>query len=181
MHDFRPCPTSRGFQPETERVPRAGPKLEAPLVRSSIRPGWATFTFLFVTLLLGSCAASDANDSGAGVGDGGTRVDTGVADAAAGLDAVIAGPPGTPTLLSVQLVTHGTFQLAWDLPASGCATLELNRNVDGGAFGVATTLTGVATEATDEPGHNSGTYCYTVTCKLNGESSPPSNEKCATQ
>ncbi len=89
--------------------------------------------------------------------------------------------PGTPVLLSAKLVTHGTMSLAWQNPPSTCLTVEINRNKDAGAYSKAQTLTGQATSAQDMPGHTDGTYCYTITCNLNGLASPPSNEKCVTQ
>jgi len=73
------------------------------------------------------------------------------------------------------------MSLAWQLPASTCTTVEINRKQDAGGYSVAQMLTGLAKSAQDLPGHANGTYCYTVTCKLNGQASPPSNEKCVTQ
>ncbi len=89
--------------------------------------------------------------------------------------------PGMAVLLSANLVTHGTMSLAWQNPASTCATVEINRKTDAGAYSVSQTLTGQATSAQDMPGHANGTYCYTITCKLNDLASVPSNEKCVTQ
>jgi hypothetical protein len=48
-------------------------------------------------------------------------------------------------------------------------------------YSVAQMLSGTTTSSQDMPGHTSGTYCYTITCKLNGLASAPSNEKCVTQ
>jgi hypothetical protein len=89
--------------------------------------------------------------------------------------------PGTPVLVSATLVTHGTMALTWQNPASTCTNIEINRKVDAGTYSVAQTLAGQTTSAQDMPGHTSGTYCYTITCKLNGVASSPSNEKCVTQ
>ena len=96
-------------------------------------------------------------------------------------DMVSVGPPGTPVLVAVSLVVHGTFKVSWQNPASGCTTITVNRKKDAGAYGVAQTVTGAATEVTDQPGHVSGNYCYTITCTLNGMDSAASNEKCAMQ
>lgn len=127
--------------------------------------------------------AGTPNDAGidgtldAGGDDAG--VDAGAPDAGA----PDAGPtlPGTPVLTSAQMVVHGTNSIAWQLPTSGCSTVELNRKKDAGAYAVAKTLTGVATSTQDSPGHSSGVYCYTIVCKLNGFASSPSNEKCVAQ
>ena len=89
--------------------------------------------------------------------------------------------PGTPVLVSATLVTHGTMSLVWQNPASTCTTIEINRKVDTGMYSVAQMLSGTTTSAQDMPGHTSGTYCYTITCKLNGLASAPSNERCVTQ
>jgi hypothetical protein len=89
--------------------------------------------------------------------------------------------PGAPVLVSVTQVTHGTNALVWQNPPSTCTTVEINRRVGTGPYSVVQTLTGSTTSAQDMPGHASGTYCYTVACKLNGIASPPSNEKCIMQ
>lgn len=103
-----------------------------------------------------------------------------VVDAAPAVDTGATGA-GTPVLVSATLVVHGTMALAWQNPASTCSSLMINRKKDAGAYAVAQTLTGQATSVQDMPGHTAGTYCYTVTCTLNGQSSSPSNEKCVTQ
>jgi hypothetical protein len=114
------------------------------------------------------------NDSGTNVGsDGGS--DAGVnGDAGVTL-------PGVPTLVSATVISHGTVALAWQNPTSSCSTLEINRKSNSGAYSVAKTVSGELTSAQDSPGHGSGTFCYTMTCKLNGFASAPSNEKCVTQ
>lgn len=89
--------------------------------------------------------------------------------------------PDAPVLVEASLVTHGMISLAWENPASTCSVVEINRNTDGGDYSVAQTLTGLATSAEDMPGHTNGTYCYTITCTLDGLDSEPSNEKCVTQ
>jgi hypothetical protein len=76
---------------------------------------------------------------------------------------------------------HGTHSLEWENPASGCTTVEINRSVDGGAYEVALTLTGEAISASHSPSHDPGTFCYTITCVLDGVASSPSNEMCLTQ
>ena len=101
--------------------------------------------------------------------DAGTDVDGGVTT------------PGIPNLVSATLVSHGTVALVWQNPASTCATVEINRKKNTGSYSVAQTVSGQSTSAQDSPGHTSGTYCYTMTCKLNGFASTPSNEKCVTQ
>ena len=104
-----------------------------------------------------------------------------MAKAAALPDMVTAGPPGVPVLVDVSLVVHGTFKVSWQTPASGCSTITINRKKDAGTYAVAQMVTGAATQIMDQPGHTSGTYCYTVVCTLGGVDSAPSNEKCATQ
>lgn len=89
--------------------------------------------------------------------------------------------PGTPVLVTASLVTHGTMSLSWQLPTSGCDSIKISRNKDGGAYAVAKTLTGTATSTQDSPGHTSGKYCYTLACVLNNVTSAQSNEKCVTQ
>jgi len=91
------------------------------------------------------------------------------------------GEPGTPVLVSATLVVHGTMSLVWENPASTCTTIEINRKVDAGSYSVAQMLAGSTTSAQDMPSHAAGTYCYTITCKLNDLASAPSNEKCVTQ
>ena len=152
----------------------------------------AIFSMAAIALALG-CGNSEPGpspDSGAGGGDGGGGgVDsgtTGGGDAGTGGDAGSGGDagtamPGTPVLITASLVTHGTMSLSWQNPTSTCATVEINRKKDAEAYSVAQTLTGQATSAQDMPGHANGTYCYTITCKLNGFASAPSNEKCVTQ
>ncbi len=149
--------------------------------------------FVFATAL--GCGSGDSGsdggttgvDSGGGGGGGGAGGGGGGGGGAGGGGAAGAGVdagstmPGTPVLLSANLVTHGTISLAWQKPTSTCATVEINRKKDADAYAVAQTLTGQATSAQDMPGHANGTYCYTITCKLNGLASAPSNEKCVTQ
>ncbi len=119
------------------------------------------------------CTSNDGNKPDAAT-DAASAID------ARGVDAP-AGPAGVIVLLSATLVTHGTMALAWRNPSSTCATVEINRKKDAGAYAVAQTLTGVATSAQDMPGHANGNYCFTITCKLNGSAAAPSNEKCVTQ
>jgi hypothetical protein len=73
------------------------------------------------------------------------------------------------------------MSLVWQNPASTCTNIEINRKVDAGTYSVAQTLSGSTTMAQDMPSHAAGTYCYTITCKLNGVASAPSNERCVTQ
>lgn len=121
-----------------------------------------------------------SNETGADAGvDAGVEVDAGTDAGTAD-----AGPalPGVPVLTSVTVVTHGTMALTWQLPGSGCATIGVRMKVGtGGAWATVKTLTGVATSTQYSPGHANGTYCYQVTCTLQGTTSDPSNEKCATQ
>ena len=111
----------------------------------------------------GDAEHADAHAGDASGGDGGTAL------------------PGTPVFVSATLVTHGTMSLVWQIPASTCDHVEINRKLDAGMYSVAHTLTGQTTSVQDMPGHAAGTYCYTITCKLNGVASPPSNERCVTQ
>ncbi|MDP2276579.1 MAG: hypothetical protein Q8N23_19215 [Archangium sp.] len=144
-----------------------------------------SFFFAAVFVLTAGCGASmpgNAADSGANVDDAGTAegMDAG-RDAGAG--AVDAGPvmPGAPVLTSVSVVTHGTMAINWQLPASGCSTLALRMKVGAGAYSTVRSLTGVATSTQYSPGHANGTYCYQLTCTLQGLESAASNERCATQ
>lgn len=89
--------------------------------------------------------------------------------------------PGIPVLVSARVVTHGTVALAWNLPDSGCDEIVINRNVGGGAYAAVQRLAGAATEAENSPGHGSGTFCYTVSCVMDGVTGDPSNEQCVTQ
>ncbi len=86
-----------------------------------------------------------------------------------------------PVLVSATLVVHGTMALTWQNPAATCTTVAINRRKDLGAYAVAQTLPGTTTSAEDMPGHDNGTYCYTLTCTLGGQASAPSNERCVTQ
>ena len=86
-----------------------------------------------------------------------------------------------PVLVSASLVVHGTMALTWQNPAATCATILVNRRKDQGVYAVAQTLAGTTTSAEDMPGHDNGTYCYTITCVLGGQASAPSNERCVTQ
>ncbi len=101
----------------------------------------------------------------------------------AGAGAVDAGPamPGVPVVTSVTVVTHGTMAITWQLPSSGCTTLSLKMKVGAGAYSTVRSLTGVATSTQYMPGHANGTYCYQLTCTLQGTESAASNERCATQ
>lgn len=140
--------------------------------------------YLLLCLAAG-CGGSEAAP------DGGALVDARAADAGPAMDAsppeagpvVDAGdvPLMPPILLSAQVVVHGTIALAWSLPASGCTTITVNRKKDTAAYAAAQSVTGVATEVQDMPGHANGTYCYNLLCTLNGASSAPSNERCVTQ
>ncbi|MCC6995834.1 MAG: hypothetical protein IT370_14585 [Deltaproteobacteria bacterium] len=106
------------------------------------------------------------------------------ADAAALPDASSGSDGATvaaPVLVSASLVVHGTMALTWQNPAATCATILVNRRKDQGVYVVAQTLAGTTTSAEDMPGHDNGTYCYTITCVLGGQASAPSNERCVTQ
>lgn len=123
----------------------------------------------------GKSESGGSSGTGANAGTGG---DSGMGGLGGGMNAEM---QGSPLLLSASLVLHGTMSIAWQNPDSTCETVEINRNRNAGDYSVAQTLIGEAMSAQDSPGHESGTYCYTVTCKLNDLSSPPSNEKCVTQ
>ena len=133
----------------------------------------------FPLLGCGSPSPGPGVDAAAPTDSGSAPVDAAVVDA--GNDTGPSGPPGVPVLTSATLVTHGTMMLSWTLPASGCGTIAVNRNSNGAGYAVAQMVTGVATSATDMPGHATGMYCYTVSCALGGMTSAPSNERCVTQ
>lgn len=128
----------------------------------------------------GGAGGGTGGSSGMG-GSGGTGGAGGAGGGTGGAGGGTATTPGTPVLITASLVTHGTMSLSWQLPTSGCDSVKISRNKDGGAFAVAKTLTGSATSTQDSPGHASGKYCYTVACVLNGTTSSESNEKCVTQ
>ena len=128
-----------------------------------------------------------------GGGGGGELPDAASAsDAARGNDAAAApdsatsdggaaAMPGSPVLLSAMTVVHGTIALAWNLPASGCDEVVINRNQNGGSYSEVQRITGVATDAEASAGHASGTFCFTISCVLGGVTGDPSNERCITQ
>ena len=129
-------------------------------------------------------AGSDG-DSGTQPVDSGSPVDSGTPDAGP-VDSGTpdAGPtaPGTPTVTAANVVTHGTHQIIWQLPSSGCSSLSLAMKVGPtGTYSVVKMVTGTATSTQYSPGHASGTYCYEVSCTLSGITSPSSNGMCATQ
>lgn len=111
--------------------------------------------------------------------DSSAEADTGVRTDVA--SAAEAGPAEAPTLLSVQLVVHGTMQVRWSNPFTPCDAIVVERSANGGAYTMATTVTGAATSVRDMPGHANGTYCYHVLCERGADRSPPSNELCAMQ
>ena len=117
----------------------------------------------------------DFDDAGSSVGtDGGSDAGTSLVDAGSVT-------PGVPVLTSVTVVTHGTMAVSWQLPASGCTTLALRMRVGAGAYSTVRSLTGAATSTQYSPGHASGTYCFELTCTLQGLESGVSNERCASQ
>jgi hypothetical protein len=145
--------------------------------------------FLRVTLVALSCLGCGTavppnhghhpdEDAGSGL-----EVDAGVVDAgsadAGGADAGLP-LPGVPVLVSVALVSH-SMSIAWQLPASGCSSVSLKMKAAGGSYGAVRTLSGVTTSTQYSPGHGSGTFCFQVSCTLNGLESVPSNELCAAQ
>lgn len=124
----------------------------------------------------GGASGGTGGTGGAGGGTGGSG-----AGGTGGAGGGTATSPGTPVLVTANLVTHGTMSLSWQLPTSGCDSVKVSRNKDGGSFTVAKTLTGTATSTQDSPGHANGKYCFTVACVLGGVTSSESNEKCVTQ
>ncbi len=152
---------------------------------------------LVVLFAAGACGSVPTieHDAGTGEDSGIIPVDSGIADAgpvdagpvdAGPVDAgpVDAGPPtpGIPVVTAATVVVHGTHQITWQLPASGCSTLSLMMKVGAaGTYSVVKMVTGVATSTQYGPGHALGTYCYEVVCILGGTTSSASNEKCATQ
>jgi hypothetical protein len=75
---------------------------------------------------------------------------------------------------------QGALHVEWDNVTPDCDKIELDRNKDGGAFAVAYTLAGIATSQHDTSASAPGTYCYKARCIKGAETSPDSNEKCAT-
>ena len=137
---------------------------------------------LVVLFAAGACGSVPTieHDAGTGEDSGIIPVDSGIADAGP----VDAGPPtpGIPVVTAATVVVHGTHQITWQLPASGCSTLSLMMKVGAaGTYSVVKMVTGVATSTQYGPGHALGTYCYEVVCILGGTTSSASNEKCATQ
>ncbi len=138
-----------------------------------------TIRLLVVALFGVALGCSDAEEHQHGLDAGNLG-----ADAAVLPDASSSGDGATvaaPVLVSATLVVHGTMALTWQNPAATCATVLINRRKDLGAYAVAQTLAGTTTSAEDMPGHDNGTYCYTITCVLGGQASVPSNERCVTQ
>lgn len=135
---------------------------------------------LLVLVLLGVVlGCSDAEEHQHGLDAGNLGADAAaLSDAAPGSDGATV---AAPVLVSATLVVHGTMALTWQNPAATCATILINRRKDLGAYAVAQTLAGTTTSAEDMPGHDNGTYCYTLTCVLGGQPSAPSNERCVTQ
>ena len=131
--------------------------------------GQMKYTFV-VLLALQGCGVAPGNvDSGPGNGfDAGLPGDSGVPDAgnpdAGSLEV------GTPIVTSATVVVHGTHEITWQLPMSGCTTLTLNMKVGTGMYSAVKTLTGVATSTQHSPGHANGTYFYQVVCTRNGMS-----------
>jgi hypothetical protein len=75
---------------------------------------------------------------------------------------------------------QGALHVEWDNVTPDCDKIELDRNKDGGVYAVAYTLAGIATSQHDTSASAPGTYCYKARCIKGAETSPDSNEKCAT-
>lgn len=124
-------------------------------------------------------AAGAPGDAGA-AGEGGANAggSSGAGGAAAGAGGAAAGLQA-PVLQSVAPLGNA-LHVAWKNIQTDCDKIEVNRNKDAGAYAVAATLAGAATSLHDTGATPPSTYCYTIVCKRGAESSPASNEKCAT-
>jgi hypothetical protein len=106
---------------------------------------------------------------GGGTGGGGGMAGMGGSSAA----------PLAPTMEGAT-PQEGVLHVAWMNNTPDCEKIELDRNLDGGAFAVEYTLTGAATSQHDTEAVPPGTYCYKARCIKGAETSPDSNEVCGT-
>jgi hypothetical protein len=132
---------------------------------------------------LGWVGCGDDSHGGGGSGGHGTThsttttTTTTTGDGGAGGSS--SGPPQAPIMTSVAPL-QGVLHVEWENVTPDCETIELDRNLDGGAFETAYTLTGAATSQHDSSATPPGTYCYKARCTKGDMISPDSNEECGT-
>ena len=137
---------------------------------------------------LGGSAGTGGSAGGSGIGGSGGAVATGGSGGAAGSGGLggstgsDAAPPGPqpPTINSLSPMGGG-LHVTWSHATQDCTATELDRNKDGGAYALATTLAGDATSYHDSAAAGSGEFCYRARCRRGQEVSPDSNEKCASK
>jgi hypothetical protein len=136
---------------------------------------------------LGGCDGGGGGTGGgggmAGMGGqdmtGGSGGTAGTAGSATGGTGGSSGAPLAPTMEGATPM-EGVLHVAWTNNTPDCEKIELDRNLDGGAFAVEYTLTGAATSQHDTGAVPPGTYCYKARCIKGAETSPDSNEVCGT-
>lgn len=142
--------------------------------------------FLGLSLVWAGCGGDDGGGSGGsgGAGDGGqgggvqTTGGSGGAGTGGG-GGGSSGPPQAPMMQSAAPL-QGGLHVTWMNMTPDCDTIELDRNMDGGAFALAYTLTGAAEAQHDGAATAPGTYCYKARCTKADQVSPDSNEVCGT-
>lgn len=134
---------------------------------------------------LGWAGCGDDSHGGGGSGGHGTTHSTTTTTATTtatgdgGAGGSSSGPPQAPMMTSVAPL-GGALHVEWENVTPDCETIELDRNLDGGAFETAYTLTGAATSQHDSAAIPPGTYCYKARCTKGDMISPDSNEECGT-
>jgi hypothetical protein len=121
----------------------------------------------------GTAGTGGSGATGGSAGSGGSG-----GGGATGGSAGSTGAPLAPTLDSVGPL-EGGLHVMWTNNTPDCDKIELDRKKDDGMFAVAYTLTGAATSQHDSDATAPGMYCYKARCIKGMETSPDSNEKCA--
>jgi len=135
-----------------------------------------------VTAAIPACGSGETGGAGGQAGSGevsSSSSSSGAGGSGGSGGGGSSGPPQAPIMKSV-VPQQGALHVEWDNVTPDCDKIELDRNKDGGAFAVAYTLVGVATSQHDTSAAPPGTYCYKARCLKGAETSPDSNEKCAT-
>jgi hypothetical protein len=127
----------------------------------------------------GGGTGGDGGMAGMGGHGGGDHGGAGGAMGGSGGTGGDSGPPLAPTMDSASPL-EGVLHVAWTNNTPDCEKIELDRNLDGGAFALEYTLTGAATSQHDTEAVPPGTYCYKARCIKGADTSPDSNEVCGT-
>ena len=90
------------------------------------------------------------------------------------------GPKPAPPTIQMVMKMMGALHVMWDNATPDCDKIHMLRNHDKGAYAVAYTLAGSATEKHDAAAIPPGTYCYKLQCEKGGVTSDDSNIKCNT-